>query len=302
MNCDETRRHWHLFHDSEGDAELHHQINEHLGMCPDCARWFYQQSRLEDALVEKLRRGEPTKALWDNIRRQCFTPEPAAARSWFTLHRALFLAACVLILAITSITYWGDRAFTSSPDLAALSAALHEKLASGQEAVKLTSRSDAEIEDYLQRQVAFPVRCPPREDAGFQVEGGGVCKFDAHPVAYVVGQVDGRRVSVFVMARESLATFPAQAEAIRRHSIYTDHLRNLDIVMREIDRNVVLVVGQNGPRLLGVLNAYGSYHDHRRASPRHSEGRYQLNSADPSEGSAMRTLDRYVGWMPTRTE
>ena len=27
-------------------------INEHLAMCPDCARWFNQQSRLEDLLAE----------------------------------------------------------------------------------------------------------------------------------------------------------------------------------------------------------------------------------------------------------
>ena len=51
MNCNEARQHWNLYHDSEGDAELHFRISEHLAGCADCAQWFSQQSRLEGLLV-----------------------------------------------------------------------------------------------------------------------------------------------------------------------------------------------------------------------------------------------------------
>ncbi|MDA1229364.1 MAG: zf-HC2 domain-containing protein [Planctomycetota bacterium] len=53
MNCKETRRHWNLYYDSEGDAELHFQLNEHLEHCAECANWFDKQNRLE-SLIEEL--------------------------------------------------------------------------------------------------------------------------------------------------------------------------------------------------------------------------------------------------------
>ena len=216
MNCEQNRQHWHLFYDSEGDAELHQRINEHLSMCPDCARWFFEQGRLEDALVRKLREGQPTKPMWDRIRKQCVSSEPVAARRWIQLNVSLFLAACATMFII-GIWYLGkDARDLPQRDLTSLSMTLHEDLATGREAVKLASRSPTEVENYLQKQVSFPVRCPPRDDAGFQVEGGGVCHFNTDPVAYVVGEVDGRRVSVFILPRESLVSFPPSTRGTSR--------------------------------------------------------------------------------------
>jgi hypothetical protein len=90
-----------------------------------------------------------------------------------------------------------------------------------------------------------------------------VCNFDASPVAYVVGHVDGQRVSIFILSAGSLPSFPAQNEALRRQATWSDRQSGLDIVMGKIDQNIVLVVGPNGAaRLEGVLSAYGSYHEH----------------------------------------
>jgi predicted anti-sigma-YlaC factor YlaD len=50
MNCREARQHWNLYHDSEGDAELHFQIADHLSLCEDCATWFSRQDRLNNCL------------------------------------------------------------------------------------------------------------------------------------------------------------------------------------------------------------------------------------------------------------
>jgi len=266
MNCEQAKQHWHLFHDSEGDAELHHQINEHLSMCPNCARWYFQQSRLEDALVDKLRVGEPSKPMWDRIRAQCIDAQPTAGRSWFFAKRTLGLAALMLAAVVGLIGYgvaeWGPDAEATS-DLASLSVELHDKLASGREALKLYSQSPQEVEDYVRTRVRFPMRCPPREDAGFEVAGGGVCHFENDPVAYVVGDVDGRRVSVFIMARTSLANYPAQNEALRRQRTLSDRRGSCGVVIGELDQNLILVVGQgDSGRLTRVLKAYGSYPGH----------------------------------------
>jgi len=267
MNCEQVKQHWHLFHDSEGDAELHHQINEHLAMCPDCACWYFQQSRLEDALVDKLRTGQPSKAMWTRIRARCVDKQPLAARRWLFAKRTMGLAAMFVVVVVGGV--WYNNAGSApdaepARDLASLSVALHNKLASGREALKLYSESPQEVEDYVRARVSFPMRCPPREDAGFQVVGGGVCQFEKDPVAYIAGDLDGQRVSVFIMARESLANYPPLVEALRRQETVIDRRGDCGFVIGELDRNLILVVGPvDSSKLTRVLDAYGSYPDHQ---------------------------------------
>lgn len=265
MNCDQTRKHWDLFHDSEGDAELHHKINEHLSMCPDCARWFHQQSRLEGLLVDRLRLGNPSDEMWERIRSRCTTKPAIRARSWFFLGHAVLLAASVLIAVVGIVWHLADDDSHdgSSLHLAALSAAMHEKLVSGREPVELVSRSDVEVESYLRRQVGFPVHCPPRKDVGFKVFGAGVCTVNEKPAAYIVGEVGRTPVSLFVLERKSLDAFPHDRELLAQQGgRHRCREGNYEMVSGIAADNVVVVVGAVGTGTLErLINAYGSYHE-----------------------------------------
>lgn len=256
MNCHQARQHWHLFHDSEGDAELHLQINEHLERCTECARWFAQQSALEEALTHSLRDGaDPTTALWNKIEQSLVPSAPVRSRRW------LLFGSVAIALAASFLIAFALRGLPSAQsDLASLTVALHEKLASGQETPKFASTSHLEIEDYLKQHVSFPVRCPPRDDAGFEARGGGTCKLASDPVAYVVGRVDGEEVSLFILSRDSLAHFPEQQKALEREGTHYQRQGSLDILVTQFDQNLVLVVGKARPeKLQRLLTAYGSY-------------------------------------------
>jgi anti-sigma factor RsiW len=259
MNCIDVRQHWSLYHDSEGDAELHFQIGEHLAACPECAQWFAHQSRLEGLLDDKLRAGAPSPELWGGVYARCGLVEPARTghRSWF-----LALAAC-LAVAVT-LVFLSHR---SRPDLRSglLQASLehHQRLVSGGVPPEFVSQSDLEVETYLRRQVTFPVRCPPRKDAGFAVEGAGVCRLADQPAAYLAGHVDRAPVSIFVLPRESLERFPIERDATRDGRTHQCQDGFLQIAMSVIDRNAVLVVGEvDAVSLERVLRAYGTYPDH----------------------------------------
>src|SRR5712692_8981822 len=123
MNCNEARQHWNLYHDSEGDAELHFQISEHLAMCPDCAEWFSQQSRLESLLAEKLNSQAPTPALWNEVLTRCGLIQRAPARRWLWFAS---VAACAAVLVAAVLWTWDRSPALPSPDLAKLTAARHE--------------------------------------------------------------------------------------------------------------------------------------------------------------------------------
>ncbi|MEX0675902.1 MAG: zf-HC2 domain-containing protein [Pirellulales bacterium] len=258
MNCDEARRHWNLYHDSEGDVELHFRIEEHLANCPHCAEWFHKQGRLEDLLVHKLTAPAPHPELWNRVLVASGLVKPAGARRWILFSG---LAACAAAVALL-VTWSGRSAAVGENDLAELTGRCHERLATGAEPLQFRSDSDLEVEDYLRRQVSFPVRCPPRKDAGFAVSGAGVCRLAEQPAAYLAGHVDVIPVSIFVMPRDSLAAFRNQPDATQGR-VTRRRTGSLETVFGVIDRNAVLVVGKADPATLErVLRAYGTYPEH----------------------------------------
>ncbi len=264
MNCDETRRHWNLYHDSEGDAALHLAINEHLASCPACAEWFYKQSQFEDLLTQHLAPQPADPQLWQSVLAGAGVLAPTTRA---TFVRPVLLIACLAVaflMAVSVALLQVTHPSGGPPSLSAQAATWHNRLAGGELAASFQSASDLEVEDYLRRQVSFPVRCPPRRDAGFAVAGAGTCEFGGKQAAYLVGNVEQTPVSIFVLARDSLSAFPHQAAALRKESVHRCREGQYDMAMSAIDKNVVLVVGRAKPEALEkVLVAYGSYHDIR---------------------------------------
>src|SRR5262245_4988235 len=130
MNCNEARQHWNLYHDSEGDAELHFQISEHLAVCPECAEWFSQQSRLESLLTKKLNTQAPSPELWNAVLTRAGLIQPAPVRRWLWFAG---VAACAAVLLVAMLWTWNRSPVQPSLDLAKLTAAKHERLVAGEE-------------------------------------------------------------------------------------------------------------------------------------------------------------------------
>lgn len=259
MNCNQARQHWNLYHDSEGDVELHFRIEEHLASCPGCVEWFHSQSRLEDMLAEKLAAHTPDPELWDRVLVGSGLVKPTSTRRWILFSG---MAACAATIALLVVWNGGRFSGAAASDLADLTGGWHARLASGAEPLQFSSQSDFEVEDYLRKQVSFPVRCPPRKDAGFRVRGAGVCRLADQPAAYLAGHVEMTPVSIFVMPRDSLVAFSKAPGAVAGQ-VTRRRVGPLESVLGVVDRNAVLVVGQTDPaRLERVLRAYGTYPDH----------------------------------------
>lgn len=261
MNCQEARKHWDLYFDSEGDAELHLRVNEHLQRCPLCTAWFDAQSQLETRLVETIARshtagGQPVD--WQKVFDAAgVTARPSRQPWWRSL--AMLVMAASVILAMASIFFLFTNA-DSVPSLAELSADLHRHMATGSLRPDFESDSDLAVERYLVGRVSFSVRCPPRENSGFVVRGAGLCELANQPVVYVVGAVDDDTVSVFVLPKGSLQRFPGEQQRVNGTLPQSDRTGGYQVVYSVIDQNLVMVVGKS-PRdkLERVLNSYGTY-------------------------------------------
>jgi len=258
MNCNEARRHWNLHHDSECDARLNLQIDEHLAECSPCAEWFHEQSRLEDLLVHKLRAGKPSRELWGAIRMDGRITRRRRATRLVLLCSLVSMAALVFV----ALSLWQHGRSFESSRLARLTADLHERLVQGETPTEFASTSDRDVEAYLRQRVEFPVRCPPRGDAGFLVSGAGVCRLSGDDAAYLVGHVAEVPVSIFILPRESLRQFPHDRDLLEREAVHHCRQGDAEMVMRQFDRNVVLVVGRTDvASLRRVVDAYGTYPD-----------------------------------------
>lgn len=267
MNCTSIRSNWELYHDSEGDSQLYRDLNEHLARCPACRQWFDEQQGFEGEVTSRLREVSPSPELWTRIERSLPIGNSQESRPFLPLLR--FLAVAASLLAIIATWQWVREITTDSPDLTGLMSVHHERLAGGSESLQFESESDLAVEAYLKNRVTFPVRCPPRQDAGFAVRGGGVFELGDAPAAYVHGLVDAERVSIFILPRERLAQFGLEQGSLKELRVAHRRIGTLDVVLAAIDQNLVIVVGrQTRDRLERVVRAYGTYpetHSHDAA-------------------------------------
>jgi anti-sigma factor RsiW len=67
MKCEEIQPLHGAYLDSELDARTTAEIQQHLAACPDCARAFAAEAKLNAQITTGLKRGQRTAALWAQI-------------------------------------------------------------------------------------------------------------------------------------------------------------------------------------------------------------------------------------------
>lgn len=258
MNCATAQEHWELYHDSEGDAQLYLEINDHLARCASCQEWFERQRSFEASLLARLRGDSRSDDMWTRLEDQLCKTTSATSRTWSSLLRYVAVAASIVLMGV--LWRFAGDAHSRESNLTRLVSVCHERLVGGSDPLQFESESDLAVEAYLKNRVSFPVRCPPRQNAGFAVRGGGVCTMGDAPAAYVHGLVEAEKVSVFILPRERIAEFGLDEDALQHSRVVHQRVGEFEVVFAAVDQNIVVVVGQQSSmRLERVVRAYGTY-------------------------------------------
>ena len=80
MKCEDLQFLYGAYLDSELDARTTLEIQQHLAVCPDCARAFVAEAKIEARITTGLKRGERTPSVWDKIEQQVMTSAEAKSR------------------------------------------------------------------------------------------------------------------------------------------------------------------------------------------------------------------------------
>lgn len=258
MTCTEVRQHWMLYHDSEGDPELHLRINAHLGECPGCAEWFAKQGWLERALAERLNAGDPDGALWDRVLRGSGLPPAPRPRRW--RKPTLMIAAVAAAVGLTVVAvrlappHQPPLQHREPVTLTRLTVDCHDRHLQGTSRVEYLTRDGPEAERYVRGHVDFPVHAPRSNGLPFSVEGAGVCRWSPKPMAYFAGRLEQTSVSVFVLSRNSLDAFPSDRDRLlQAGGRYRARDGGYETVCGLTDDCVVVLVGTTSPELLERL-------------------------------------------------
>jgi len=253
MTCTEARQYWMVFLDREADSELRLRLQDHLGTCPVCAKWFAEQERLEQEIKQCLSAGGLTSKLWDRVLYKAGIRSGQARRRRWPIAVGVLAAAAMVLLALLIVQ---RNRHVASTEFARDAAEWHEHRVRGDVQPEFVSASDQEVDRYLKDKVPFRVHCPPRTDVNFKVQGAGVFFMkDRRQAAYIVGHVAQVPVSILVLDRAKVTGLPAEGFHHSREGTY-------QVTYGTIADNVVVVVGETTPDVLErLLHAYGSYHE-----------------------------------------
>src|SRR5207247_1925401 len=101
MKCAEVRKFVRLYLDSELDTEHSFEVERHLESCAECAELFEAEKKFDQRLGRFLRRGQVTRALWENVEAQIAPKRFAKLKAFWpaALAASIMIAAGVIFVA-----------------------------------------------------------------------------------------------------------------------------------------------------------------------------------------------------------
>ena len=247
MKCPEARKLVRLYLDSELDAKATQEVGQHLEACAECAELFAAEEKIECRLVEVLRRGRRSASVWESVEAQI---KPARRFAGLKLRWAFAVAVAVALIA-TVIVWRVSRPL----DLAAAVEHCHDAYVQRLTSPEFTGSVPEEIARQLGDRLdvaAFSFR--PASDA-FSSQGARYCHVGEVPVALILGNFQGKPVSLIVLKRSELEHFPnTKRRLMSGDPIVCGRAGRFQFASRLVNDHVVCIIGAAPrPHLEGLL-------------------------------------------------
>src|SRR5438128_4465733 len=198
MKCAEVRQFVRLYLDSELDAKHSFEVEQHLESCVECAGLFEAEKKFDVRLGRFLRRGQATRALWENIEVQIAPVRRGKLRALWPIA----LAASVVIAA-GAVFLTKSRGLDLANAVAEChSAYVHQLIAPdfngpvpGKSPQQFGGQPDTAAFAYLPSQAIF------------NSSGARLCHVEGVPVALILGHCGKPPVSMIFFKKSEIDHF-----------------------------------------------------------------------------------------------
>lgn len=238
MRCHEARALCGPFLDSELDVKSSFDVEQHLENCPDCARYFAAERRVEERIATALQVGEKTDSLWQKVEAEVSAPStrPAGrARKWLQ-----FAAAFVAVAAVA--LFWLRE---PKLDLVVAVARDHAEFVAGELKPQFTRQPSAEVLGEVRGRLdaaAFD-KLPVAPE--FRLEGKRLCHLSGVPVAWSLARLGEQPVSVIVLRRDEVNGFPQFRERLKSgHAVICSRAGRYQFAARVVGEHVICAVAE----------------------------------------------------------
>jgi anti-sigma factor RsiW len=235
MKCAEVRKFVRLYLDSELDAKYSLEVEQHLESCAECAGLFEAEKKFDERLGRFLRRGQATRALWENVEAQI-----APAR--FARLRALWPAALAASLIIAAGVVFVAKSRTL--DLANAVEECHSAYVHQLTTPEFTGAVPEKIARQLDDQLDAAAFAYRPSGTAFSSSGARLCHVEGVPVALILGRSGQTPVSMIVLKKSELDHFPHTKQRLESGDpIVCSHAGHYQFAARCVDDHVVCLVG-----------------------------------------------------------
>jgi anti-sigma factor RsiW len=235
MKCAEVRKFVRLYLDSELDTEHSFEVERHLESCVECAGLFEAVKKFDERLGKFLTRGQPTRALWENVEAQISPVRLAKLNTLWPLALAasLIIAAGLVFfmksrtLDLANAVEECHSAYVHQLTTPEFSGPVPDKIAQ-----QFGGQLDAEAFAYLPSRTTF------------SSSGARLCHVEGVPVALILGHNGSTPVSMIVLNKSELDHFPTMKQRLESGDpIVCGRSGRYQFAARFIDDHVVCVVG-----------------------------------------------------------
>ncbi len=225
LRCAGIRRFVDTYLDGEFAETDRTEFEDHLAECDSCRKMVKAQAQWKEAIKVAGPRESAPAALRNRVKRSIAreaAPRVAPYRRWATRVLPVAAAGGLLGTLIFSRVHWSPVA---ADVIAKHQRTLPIEIAGGPEQVKKW---------YLDK-VDFPVRPPQMPQA--VLRGGRLSSVGEHQAAYLVYDINGNKVSVFIFDPGDLPMEAEQRRVIKNREVFFDQERGYNVAMYR-DRGV----------------------------------------------------------------
>lgn len=237
MDCKHAKRFITPWVDRELQDSTGQELMNHLERCTDCKREFELERRLKAMLTEKVPRVGAPSYLYQRILTSLNTPpSPPTWRerlqTFFLLYRTpAFAGVAAFLILIVTASLFSSRSESPLPLVTDL-VEHHDRCA-----MQVVSNQPEEIKTWFKGQVNFAVIAPRLDRFHSRLLGAHICQAVNRKVAYVVYDLNGKRVSVCMLNGARISLDRLRSVRVRNTQFYTATYQGQNLVFwRDNDR------------------------------------------------------------------